>query len=216
MAYIHCISGQIIEFKHNLDNTIEGKFSTSLGEISFKSRGHVVKTTNKIYQNNAWKPAMGLNVLFDGDLVGDFLILDHVEIDQEDKINKKIKNKYTDVLLGKMKTLPVATKEIRYNSRDNRFRFAEAVSRQDHRGNMSEEILHAAYSDDGWKFWTVTKKGGKISATSLDDESEIILARAVGLGSEKGLTVKEAQEEERKKRTAIKAKVVVPFDDCPF
>lgn len=216
MAYVHCVSGEITEFKHNLDNTIEGKISTTRGDFFFKSRGHVVKTTNKIYQNNAWKPSRGAKVLFDGDINTNYLIIDHIELDHLSKINKTIINDYTDILLSMMKSLPVATKDIRYNPVDKRFRFTGVVAKKDSKGAITEEILHGSLSEDGWRFWTTTKKGGKISATCLDDESEIILARAVGLGSEKSKTAKEIQEEEKMKRKSLKVEVAAPFDDCPF
>lgn len=79
MSYLGVIPARVSEWRHHLDNVVEGKLEIAGTEHRFRTRTHIIKVINRNYQNVGWKPAIGEDVLADGQMSRDLLILDAIE-----------------------------------------------------------------------------------------------------------------------------------------
>lgn len=225
MAYVHCMPARVIEMRHGLDNIVQGRLRTARGDLDFRTRGHIVKATNKIYRYCAWKPSAGDDVLVDGDLSGETILIDHIEQDLHARAAEGAANPHLDIIACRLPTHPPATKTLRVcrDSDPVRLRFADCASRRDTRGRIQDEIIHASYSEGHWSIWTVTRDGGRLSSSGIDATVLPILARAAGLDLIAGETAREEAErlerneiEAARQARAAAAAAPPPFDDCPF
>ncbi len=224
MAYVHCMPALVAVLRHRLDNVVEGTLRTPQGDIEFITRGHIVKATNRIYRNAAWKPKAGDLVLVDGDLTQASIIIDHIEPDRMAHADGSAANPHLDAIAALLPKHPPASKDLRvYRAREpTRIRFCATASRRTARGGVQDEIVHAAHDAEGWRIWSVAKDGGAPTAKGIDPAILPILARAAGSGLLTGETEREAERRrEIEEREAIHAQRSAapeppPFDDCPF
>lgn len=224
MAYVHCMPARVIVLRHGLDNIVSGTLRTHEGDIDFRTRGHIIKVTNKIYRNCAWKPSAGDAVLIDADIGAAGAVVDHIELDIAAKAERGSVNPHLDVIAAMLPKHPVATKTLRVfrASGPVRLRFAACASRRDRRGQVQDEIVHAVYDDGAWAIWTVSKEGGKLASSGIDASVLTIIARAAGSDMIAGETERERSERIERNEIADAriareaAAAPPPFDDCPF
>ena len=220
MAYVHCMPARVVILRHGLDNVVSGTLRTHDGEFEFKTRGHIVKATNKIYRNCAWKPSAGDDVLIDAEIGSKLITVDHIERDLGAKTETDSKNPHLDIIAGLLPKHPPATKTLRVWRKGGpiRVRFAEFASRIDRRDQLQDEVIHAIYEDDRWTLWTVTQQGGNLSTSGIDAVVLPILARASGMDLISGETEREKRQAEKEPLTTTVAAPAntAPFEDCPF
>lgn len=225
MAYVHCMPARVMALQHGLDNIVTGTLRTPLGDLAFKTRGHIVKATNKIYRGCPWKPSAGEDVLFDAEINGSSAVVDHIERDLGPTVEKGAANPHLDTIRDLLPKHPPATKTLRVcrHGGPTRLRFAANASRRDPRGRIQDEIVHAMHDDGAWSIWTVTRDGGELSGKGIDAAVLPIIARAAGADLISGETERERSERiEREEIDADRAKRSAhaieppPFDDCPF
>jgi hypothetical protein len=225
MAYVHCMPARVTELRHGLDNLVQGVLRTARGDISFKTRGHIVKATNKIYRGCPWKPAAGQDVLVDGDLVGDAIIVDHIEQDLYAEPAEGASSPHLESIGAMLPRHPPASKTLRV-CRDGdpvRIRFVAMASKADSRGRITDEVVHAAWTEGRWAIWTVARDGGGLASSGINAAVLPIIARAAGLDMIAGETDREKAERIERDEVAIArearqaaAAAPPPFDDCPF
>ena len=226
MAYVHCMPARVIELRHGLDNVVQGVLRTPGGDLAFRTRGHIVKATNKIYRSCPWKPAAGEHVLVDGDVSKDAVLVDHIERDLHAEAADGAANPHLDAIAALVPTHPPASKTLRVHRTCEpvRIRFVETASRRDARGRIQDEVVHASLADGHWTIWTVARDGGRLASSGIDAAVLPIIARAAGMGLIGGETVREQAdriernevEEARRLRERAAAVEAPPFDDCPF
>jgi hypothetical protein len=226
MAYVHCMPALVTNLRHGLDNIVSGTLRTSRGDLSFVTRTHVVKATNKIYRSCPWKPSAGDRVLVDGDISGQSVVVDHIERDLGAAMDGGAESPHLNTLAALLPKHPPASGTMRVwrDEAPYRIRFAACASRRDRRGKVRDEIVHASYDDGRWSIWSVFKEGGELAASGIDAAIMTILARAAGADLLVGETERENSErierEEvaaaREVRAAKRAPEPPPFDDCPF
>ncbi len=228
MPYVHCMPARVSEMNHALDNIVSGVLETPKGPLNFKTRGHIVKATNKIYTACAWKPRKDAYVLIDGQVDGEDILVDHIEDDLFQSLGlEPALNVHLDIIAKMLPKHPPATATMRVwraGGDHYRIRFAHPASRKEGRGSVLDEIVHAAYSSDGqWYLWSIAKIGGAVVAKGIDGPLLPILARASGSDLLSGETEREREkrrnDEERLKIEADRQKVqeeAPAFDDCPF
>lgn len=229
MPYVHCMPARVSEMNHALDNIVSGILETPKGPLSFRTRGHIVKATNKIYTACAWKPKKDAYVLIDGQVDGEHILVDHIEDDLFQSLAlQPALNVHLDLIAKMLPKHPPATAMLRVwraGGEHYRIRFAQPASRKEGRGGVIDEIIHAACSSDGkWYLWSVAKIGGAVIAKGIDGPLLPILARASGSDLLSGETEREREkrqnDEERIKIEAERQKAQEEekrsFDDCPF
>lgn len=225
MAYVHCMPALVTMLRHGLDNIVSGTLRTTRGDLSFSTRTHIVKATNKIYRSCAWKPAAGDRVLVDGDIVGNAIIVDHLERDLGAAMDGGAASPHLNTIAAILPKHPPASKTMRVwrDEMPFRIRFAATASRKDRRGKLQDEIVHASYDDGRWAIWSVYKDGGELAASGMDGAIMQILARAAGADLLVGETERERSERvEREEVLAARearrppTRTELPFDDCPF
>lgn len=225
MAYVHCMPARVIELRHGLDNIVKGVLRSAKGDLSFSTRGHIVKATNKIYRACPWKPSAGDMVLVDGEITLDAMVIDHIEQDLYAEPVDGACSPHLDTIAEMLPRHPPATKTLRV-CRDGdpvRIRFVATASRADARGKIRDEVVHAAWTAGKWALWTVTKDGGRLVSSGIDGAVLPIIARAAGLDMIAGETERERADrierdevaKAREQREAAAA-APLPFDDCPF
>lgn len=221
MGYVHCMPARVVTLSHALDNIVSGTLRTDEGDIPFKTRMHIVKATNKLYRNCPWKPSAGDEVLVDGDIGLECMMVDHIEKDHLPRANGGASSPHLDHIAGLLPKHPSASKTLRVWRRSEpiRIRFAATASRRDRRGIVQDEIIHAVHDNGEWSLWTVAKDGGAVVATGIDEAILPILARAAGCDLISGETEREKNvriEEEERRACRKPAYEPPPFDDVPF
>lgn len=226
MAYVHCMPCLVTRLHHGMDNIVTGTLRTTRGDLEFRTRGHIVKATNKIYRSNPWKPAAGLHVLVDGDVSGGAIVVDHIEADHGAAADGGSASPHLDAIAALLPRHPPASATLRV-CRDvmpYRLRFVPVASRRDRRGQISDEIVHASYDDGRWSVWSVAKEGGELASSGIDGPILTILARCAGADLIGGETEREREDRmereevfaSREARLAAAQPSPPPFDDCPF
>lgn len=225
MAYVHCMPARVMVLRHGLDNIVTGVLRTHEGEREFTTRGHVVKATNKIYRNCAWKPSAGDDVLVDAETGGDTMIVDHIERDLGARADGGSVNPHLDAIAALLPKHPPASKTLKVWRKGGavRLRFNAMASRRDRRGALQDEVVHAIYDEGSWSIWSISKIGGELVSTGIDASVLPIITRASGADAISGETERERTERiEREEIAADKAareavrNAPPPFDDCPF
>lgn len=183
MAYVYCMPATIITMKHGLDNIVSGVFQTPLGERSFITRKHIIKTTNKIYRNCPWKPAVGSKVLIDGDMDGVSVLVDHIEKDHLLEGFQLSNTGLATEIIMKSSKIPPATKTAKLfrDGRNIRMRLAEPYLKLLPNGKREEQIVHLVLNDIKLTAYVTSRIGG-VPGIKIDQEqiaSEI--AKALGI-----------------------------------
>lgn len=222
MGYIHCTPAKIMVLRHALDNVVSGTLRTCHGDVEFRTRGHVVKATNKVYRGTEWKPRAGAAVLVDGELTPGAILVDHIEADHIGHAHGAAVSPHLDAIALTLPKHPPASATLRVHraSEPIRLRFAKPASRRDARGKLADEIVHAAYdaANDEWALWTVDRATGNPVARGVDAPTLVILAREAGCDLIAGETARETAEQHDadEKRTATISSWSHATDNCPF
>jgi hypothetical protein len=183
----------IITMKHGLDNIVSGVFQTPLGERAFITRKHIIKTTNKIYRNCPWKPAVGSKVLIDGDMDSVSVLVDHIEKDHLLE-GFQLSDAYpvTEIIMISKK-LPPATKTAKLfrEGRNIRVRLVEPYLKFLPNGKREEQFVHLVINDMKLTIYVTSKIGGvpivKIDQGQIASE----IAKALGVKIEDEIIMNE-------------------------
>jgi hypothetical protein len=148
--------------KHGLDNIVSGVFQTPLGERSFITRKHIIKTTNKIYRNCPWKPAVGSKVLIDGDMDSVSILVDHIEKDHLLEGFQLSDAELAAEIIMKSNKLPSATKTSKLfkDGKNIRIRLVEPYLKILPNGKREDQIIHLVINDKKITVYTTAKIGG--------------------------------------------------------
>ena len=183
MAYVHCMPARIILMRHGLDNVVSGTLRTPDDEMVFRTRGHIVKATNRIYRGTAWKPQAGADVLVDGDLTATGLIVDHIEPDLIG--GDRCDDQHLEEIAKFLPSHPPASATLRVwrASAPYRLRFAKPITGEGRKNTPRPGILHAAYDPDGaaWRAWTTAQEGGELVQRGIDLHALSAIAAEVGI-----------------------------------
>lgn len=217
MAYVHCVPARVVQMRHGLDNVVTGVLRTHDDEFPFRTRGHVVKATNRIYRNCSWKPSAGTDVLVDGDVLAAGMVVDHVEPDLMD--GDACGHEHLDALALLLPTHPVASATLRVcrTGAPFRLRFAKAITGEGKRGVRRPGILHASFDPEGalWRVWTVAQDGAVLAGRGLDQHALPAIAAEIGVEI---AAPKVGEDYEKAVRPAARKPIYEPppFDDVPF
>jgi hypothetical protein len=174
--------------KHGLDNIVSGLIQTPLGERSFITRKHIVKTTNKIYRNCPWKPAINSKVLIDGDMDSVSVLIDHIEKDHLLEGFQLSDAELAAEIIMKTNKLPPATKTSKLfkDDRNIRIRLVEPYLKILPNGKREEQMIHLVINDKKIIVYTTAKIGG-VPGVRIDEgqvASEISTALGIKIKEE--------------------------------
>lgn len=79
MAYAVCVRASVVDAKCWRDNSFTGTLRIDGKDYQFKTRHTITKAVNARYTNIAWKPGAGEEVIFDGEIFQDQIIIDQIE-----------------------------------------------------------------------------------------------------------------------------------------
>ena len=120
MAYAVCMRARIENLEHWRDNSLTGRLVHSGGTMDFKTRGHIAKTVNSQYREVSWKPTEGEEIIFDGDIHGERVILDHIEPWRPQDF--RVLDRHTELqerLVSGIAAMPEMTKSMRQRAHDD-------------------------------------------------------------------------------------------------
>lgn len=120
MSYQPCVRGTLKTKMSFRDNLVTGTIIIDGKEYPYRTRKHIAGATNKIYADVPWKPQEGDEIIFDGDVAANSVIIDHIEpwrpkdyqsLDRHQDIQKRI--------IEKIEGRPPMDKIMRYKVHDD-------------------------------------------------------------------------------------------------
>lgn len=217
MAYAVCVAARIEEMSHALDNIVSGTVSHDGIQTPFRTRGHIVKATNKIYQANPWKPSKGDRVLIDGDFQKDgTLIVDHIEKDWVEAAGA-VDVPMLAKIAERLPSMQEMTSGLRHRKpkvpgEPTRLRWVKPFTVLHDRCERSDAVLHAVLDEDGWYLWGIEKTTGKPASASRADGLHRLMADALGIPSM--VAINPPPPSAMASPPADDGSP--PYDDCPF
>jgi len=120
MAYAVCMRARVTGLEHWRDNSLTGTLEHAGETFDFKTRGHIAKAVNAQYRDVSWKPTEGSEIIFDGDISGRRVILDHIEPWKPHE--HSVLERHRDLqerLIDRLGTMPEMTKVMRHRAFDD-------------------------------------------------------------------------------------------------
>jgi len=108
---------RIVRHVHARDNIISGTAEIDGKSYTYSSRGHIAKAVNRLYREVSWKPQEGDEIVIDGEVTGECLIIDHLEPWDPGRFNPLDRHQdLQERLLAKLPKMPSVGKHLRHSS----------------------------------------------------------------------------------------------------
>ena len=168
MAYAVCMRARIIEKEHWRDNSVTGTLEINDAIYRFKTRKLIVQAVNSRYSNIAWKPQPGDEVIIDGDIFSDQVVIDHIEQWRpQDHTLLGRHDSIVERLIQSLPAMPEMTKALRVRSHQDCgtpvyiARWGKDAQAKDGRA-MVPAVVSAIMAEAEIRFACRAKMGGKL------------------------------------------------------
>lgn len=185
MAYAVCMRARVLKLEHWRDNSLTGTLDIQGTEHEFKTRGHIAKAINAQYRDVSWKPQEDEEVILDGDVSGNRVIIDHLEPWRPQDF--KVLDRHEDLqrrFIAEVENMPTMTKTMRQDIHDDNgtqvrvIRWMKPAQASQGRSMMAT-IVSAIIAEGEMRFAMRNRSGG---AMLPFDKVAVLPLLAGGLG----------------------------------